>query len=286
MTLMLNDTVLMTIITPPILLVYYLYCEGTENGHHEEKEVKELSEELKEDSVADENGEMSVKEEVQEHDAAPDVVSQGDVSGEGVENGHHEEKEEEPEEDVTEPSEELKKDCKDDENGEESVKEEVQERDAAPEVVSQEDVSGLKEESVSGDGTSSRKMEVPSNKVGVLIGKAGDTIRTLQNSSGARIQNHSVDAEADQISATRPVQLIGSIESINKAERFIKEVIAEADAGGSPSLIARGYSMNSSGFGEQTHIQVPNEKVGVIIGKGGETIKYLQSQSGARIQVV
>ncbi|GKF13846.1 hypothetical protein Tco_0055308, partial [Tanacetum coccineum] len=141
------------------------FGEGTENGHHEEKEVKELSEELKEDSVADENGEMSVKEEVQEHDAAPDVVSQGDVSGEGVENGHHEEKEEEPEEDVTEPSEELKKDCKDDENGEESVKEEVQECDAAPEVVSQEDVSGLKEESVSGDGTSSRKMEVPSNKV-------------------------------------------------------------------------------------------------------------------------
>nr|GEW21100.1 KH domain-containing protein [Tanacetum cinerariifolium] len=267
------------------------FGEGTENGHLEEKEdepeedVNEPSEELKEDSVADENGEESVKEEVQEHDVAPDVVSQGDVSGEGVENGHHEEKEDEPEEDITEPSEELKKDSKDDENGEESVKEEVQERNAALEVVSQEDVSGLKEESVSGDGISSRKLEVPSNKVGVLIGKAGDTIRTLQNSSGARIQI-TRDAEADPNSATRPVQLIGSIESINKAERLIKEVIAEADAGGSPSLIARGYSMNSSGFGEQTHIQVPNEKVGVIIGKGGETIKYLQSQSGARIQLI
>ena len=63
-------------------------------------------------------------------------------------------------------------------------------------------------------------------QVGVLIGKAGDTIRTLQNSSGARIQI-TRDAEADPNSATRPVQLIGSIESINKAERLIKEVIAE-----------------------------------------------------------
>ena len=63
-------------------------------------------------------------------------------------------------------------------------------------------------------------------QVGVLIGKAGDTIRTLQNSSGARIQI-TRDAEADPNSATRTVQLIGSIESINKAERLIKEVIAE-----------------------------------------------------------
>lgn len=30
---------------------------------------------------------------------------------------------------------------------------------------------------------------------------------------------------------------------------------------------------------------VPNDKVGLIIGKGGETIKNLQNRSGARIQV-
>ncbi|GJU66028.1 putative reverse transcriptase domain-containing protein [Tanacetum coccineum] len=78
--------------------------------------------------------------------------------------------------------------------------------------------------------------------VGVLIGKAGDTIRTLQNSSRVRIQI-TRDAEADPNSATRPVQLIGSIDSINTAERLIKEVIVEADAGGPPSLIARSLDM-------------------------------------------
>ncbi|PWA64417.1 K Homology domain-containing protein [Artemisia annua] len=101
----------------------------------------------------------------------------------GAENGHHEEKEEEPKEDVTELSAELKNESSDgvkndsvaDENGEEAVKEEVQEgggeeRDAALDVVSQGDVSGVKDETVSGDGTSSRKMEATNNKGGEKLG--------------------------------------------------------------------------------------------------------------------
>ncbi|CAI9117146.1 OLC1v1018488C1 [Oldenlandia corymbosa var. corymbosa] len=136
------------------------------------------------------------------------------------------------------------------------------------------------------DGTTtSKKMEVPNNKVGVLIGKAGDTIRFLQFNSGAKIQIMR-DADADPRAPTRPVELIGTLESINKAEKLINDVIAEADAGGSPSLVARGLSSGQSVVGDQVEIQVPNEKVGLIIGKGGETIKNLQTRSGARIQLV
>lgn len=133
--------------------------------------------------------------------------------------------------------------------------------------------------------TISRKIEVPNNKVGVLIGKAGDTIRYLQYNSGAKIQIMR-DADADPRSATRPVELIGTLESIIKAEKLINDVIAEADAGGSPSLVARGFSTVQAVVGDQIEIQVPNEKVGLIIGKGGETIKNLQTRSGARIQLV
>ncbi|KAH0969489.1 hypothetical protein GBA52_028670 [Prunus armeniaca] len=43
------------------------------------------------------------------------------------------------------------------------------------------------------------------------------------------------------------------------------------------------YRMVASGLKQK--IDVPNGRVGVIIGKGGETIKYLQTQSGAKIQV-
>ncbi|CAN4081344.1 unnamed protein product [Withania somnifera] len=137
----------------------------------------------------------------------------------------------------------------------------------------------------SDDQTITRKMEVPNNKVGVLIGKSGDTIRYLQYNSGAKIQIMR-DADTDPRAASRPVELIGTLENINKAEKLIKDVIAEADAGGSPALVARGFGTVQAVVGEQIEIQVPNEKVGLIIGKGGETIKSLQTRSGARIQLV
>ncbi|KAL0456290.1 UNVERIFIED_CONTAM: Far upstream element-binding protein 2 [Sesamum latifolium] len=128
----------------------------------------------------------------------------------------------------------------------------------------------------------SRKMEVPNDKVGVLIGKAGDTIRSLQDNSGAKIQIMR-DADADPRSATRPLEIVGTLENINKAEKLIKD----ADAGGSPSLVARGFStVQAASGGEQLEIQVPTEKVGLIIGKGGETIRNLQTRSGARIQLI
>ncbi|KAI4332427.1 hypothetical protein L6164_017336 [Bauhinia variegata] len=147
----------------------------------------------------------------------------------------------------------------------------------------QDDYSGQKP---STSDTTARKIEVPNNKVGVLIGKAGDTIRYLQYNSGAKIQI-TRDADADPRSATRPVELIGSLDSIEKAEKLISAVIAEADAGGSPSLVARGLSPAQVTVGsEQIQIQVPNEKVGLIIGRGGETIKGLQTKSGARIQLI
>lgn len=63
-------------------------------------------------------------------------------------------------------------------------------------------------------------------QVGVLIGKAGDTIKSLQNNSGARIQI-TRDADADPLSGTRPVELIGTLENIAKAEKLIRDVIAE-----------------------------------------------------------
>lgn len=63
-------------------------------------------------------------------------------------------------------------------------------------------------------------------QVGVLIGKAGDTIRYLQYNSGAKIQI-TRDADADPQSATRPVEIIGTLDSITKAEKLINAVIAE-----------------------------------------------------------
>ncbi|KAE8706409.1 bifunctional purine synthesis protein purC/E-like isoform X1 [Hibiscus syriacus] len=144
----------------------------------------------------------------------------------------------------------------------------------------------LPQQEVDDGSTITRKMEVPNAKVGVLIGKAGEPIRYLQYNSGAKIQIMR-DADADRDAPTRPVEIIGTLSSINKAEKLINAVIAEADAGGSPSLVARGLgATQATGAVDQIEIRVPNEKVGLIIGRGGETIKGLQTRSGARIQLI
>ncbi|CAO2169762.1 unnamed protein product [Urochloa humidicola] len=149
--------------------------------------------------------------------------------------------------------------------------------EAAAEAPQQGDAANSSQET-------SRKIEVPNSKVGVLIGKAGETIRNLQMSSGAKIQI-TKDVDADSNALTRSVELVGTLASVDKAEQLIKSVIAEAEAGGSPALIARGFGSGQSGS-EQFEMTVPDNKVGLIIGKGGETIKGLQTRSGARIQLI
>ncbi|KAL4587642.1 hypothetical protein LXL04_000514 [Taraxacum kok-saghyz] len=229
--------------------------EGTENGHQEET-VEEEKEDITEHSDSMKNTELEENEE--KSDEPLDPVNQESLNDEPQANSMEPQAAENPLESPKEDNQEYGADY----------------QDPTPDAGVQEDESDLKEQSTSSDQLTSRRMEVTSNKVGVLIGKGGDTIRTLQYSSGARIQT-TRDSEADPDALTRNVELIGSLENINKAERLIKDVIEEAEAGGSPSLVARGFSAHSSGgFGEQVHIQVPNEKVGVS----------LQTRSGARIQ--
>ncbi|KAF5178389.1 Far upstream element-binding protein [Thalictrum thalictroides] len=131
--------------------------------------------------------------------------------------------------------------------------------------------------------STSRSIDIPNGKVGVIIGKAGETIKSLQLQSGARIQV-AKDTEVDPYAQTRGVELFGTQEQISRAEQLIKEVIAESDVGSSGSSAARGFA--TVPYGSEEIVKVPNNKVAMVIGKQGETIKNMQSKSGARIQVI
>lgn len=72
----------------------------------------------------------------------------------------------------------------------------------------------------------SKKIEIPNGRVGVIIGKSGETIKYLQLQSGARIQV-TRDMDADLNSPTRGVELTGSAEQIAKAEQLINDVLNE-----------------------------------------------------------
>ncbi|KAL8537367.1 hypothetical protein ACS0TY_012496 [Phlomoides rotata] len=133
----------------------------------------------------------------------------------------------------------------------------------------------------------SKKIDIPNGRVGVIIGKGGETIKYLQLQSGAKIQV-TRDMDADPNSSTRAVELMGTPEQVAKAEQLINDVLSEsmgqAEAGGS-GIVSRRVTGQPSGA-EQFVMKIPNNKVGLVIGKGGETIKNMQARTGARIQVI
>lgn len=71
-----------------------------------------------------------------------------------------------------------------------------------------------------------KKIDIPNMRVGVIIGKGGETIKYLQLQSGAKIQV-TRDMDADPNAATRTVDLTGTPDQISKAEQLINDVLQE-----------------------------------------------------------
>ncbi|KAM0070531.1 putative K domain-containing protein [Helianthus debilis subsp. tardiflorus] len=73
--------------------------------------------------------------------------------------------------------------------------------------------------------TSSKKIEIPNGKVGVIIGDGRENIRYIQQQSGATI-HITGEMDADFNSLTGDVEIVGTADSIAKAELLIKDVLA------------------------------------------------------------
>ncbi|KAJ0260242.1 hypothetical protein HA466_0064760 [Hirschfeldia incana] len=130
-----------------------------------------------------------------------------------------------------------------------------------------------------------KKIDIPNMRVGVIIGKGGETIKSLQLQSGAKIQV-TRDMDADPNAPTRTVDLTGTPDQISRAEELINEVLQEAETGGQGGSGGGPRRMGGQPGADQFVMKIPNNKVGLVIGKGGETIKSMQANTGARIQVI
>ena len=65
--------------------------------------------------------------------------------------------------------------------------------------------------------------------------------------------------------------------------QLITDVLSEAEAGGSGVVSRR---LTGQSRADKFVMKIPNNKVGLVIGKGGETIKNMQANIRARIQVI
>ncbi|KAJ9619305.1 hypothetical protein H2203_008634 [Taxawa tesnikishii (nom. ined.)] len=151
------------------------------------------------------------------------------------------------------------------------------------------------------EGENSIQIWVPDKTVGLIIGRGGETIRDLQEKSGCHVN---IVGENKSVNGQRPVNLIGSQAAADRARAMIAEIVEsdtrtnnqappQRDAGrGGYGGGGGGHDSYRSGGGDRGDdgkvtetIQVPSEAVGMIIGKGGETIKEMQNVTGCKINV-
>jgi far upstream element-binding protein len=131
----------------------------------------------------------------------------------------------------------------------------------------------------SDSGENMKEMRVPSNFVGLIIGKGGEQIRDLQARTGATVQ---VAKENLPGTNERSVTISGSVEQVREATNAIETIISDRrDGGGGMGGNRRMQHVPENGL----KVPVPNDKVGLIIGKGGATIKAIQAKTGANIQI-
>ncbi|CAE8632907.1 unnamed protein product, partial [Polarella glacialis] len=127
------------------------------------------------------------------------------------------------------------------------------------------------------DRSKEHVMYVAQEKTGSLIGRGGENINNLCRETGARIEVSRDDGSAGD----RKVTITGSSNAIERGIRAIEDCLREGREGK-----GRGRGSREDDDGDcRKVIMIAQEFVGMLIGKGGENVKSLSRDSGARIEV-
>ncbi len=133
---------------------------------------------------------------------------------------------------------------------------------------------------------------IDSSLVGLVIGRQGESLRRIEQESGTRIQF----INGPNSGPSRECRITGSPGARITAKREINRIIEEN--GGNPAReTGRNARSNARGAGQEeqpalrdgeqsSQIMVPDRTVGLIIGRGGETIRDLQERSGCHVNIV
>ncbi|XP_047624653.1 far upstream element-binding protein 3 isoform X2 [Phacochoerus africanus] len=119
------------------------------------------------------------------------------------------------------------------------------------------------------------EFKVPDKMVGFIIGRGGEQISRIQAESGCKIQ---IASESSGI-PERPCVLTGTPESIEQAKRLLGQIVDRCRNG-------PGFHNDVDGSSTIQELLIPASKVGLVIGKGGETIKQLQERTGVKMVMI
>ncbi|CAF3358341.1 unnamed protein product [Rotaria socialis] len=150
-------------------------------------------------------------------------------------------------------------------------------------------------------GTTAKSIDVmlPSSKCGLVIGKGGENIKRVSEEFGVKMYVVQDSADVDGIEH-KPLRISGESDRVERAKQHVLDSLAKS--GGVTTQTNRlGGNQNSSSSYNDPHARmgntpltgpcneatysVPYEKAGIIIGKGGESIKEINRKSGAFVEL-
>lgn len=135
-----------------------------------------------------------------------------------------------------------------------------------------------------GGGSITEEIILPGPKVGLIIGKNGKTIKQLQEQSGAKMV---VIQDGPNTEYEKPLRISGDPSKVEHAKQLVYELLSDKEMGGGPRQpYDDGYPpQDGNGLaGNSTEVLVPKVAVGIVIGRGGDMIKKIQAETGARVQ--
>jgi far upstream element-binding protein len=123
-------------------------------------------------------------------------------------------------------------------------------------------------------------MDVPDADVGLIIGKAGSTIKSIQDFTQSQIQIPP-SGNADN-PAVRTISITSPTKDGAEAAKARIEILLQSK----PSYASRGPSQNNYQGPQITiEVSIPDKDVGLCIGRQGCVIKEMQNKTGTRIQI-
>uniref|UniRef100_A0A4W3IWE4 Far upstream element (FUSE) binding protein 3 n=1 Tax=Callorhinchus milii TaxID=7868 RepID=A0A4W3IWE4_CALMI len=135
------------------------------------------------------------------------------------------------------------------------------------------------------------QVAVPRFAVGIVIGRNGEMIKKIQNDAGVRIQFKPDDG----VMPDRIAQVMGPPDRCQHAAHMINELIHTAQErdgqsgfGGPGRGRGRGrneWNMGPPGGMQEITYTIPADKCGLVIGRGGDTIKSINQQTGAHVEL-
>uniref|UniRef100_A0A4W5KCT2 KH-type splicing regulatory protein n=1 Tax=Hucho hucho TaxID=62062 RepID=A0A4W5KCT2_9TELE len=150
-------------------------------------------------------------------------------------------------------------------------------RDSATALSIGAQLAALSQQSVR-PSTMTEEYRVPDGMVGLIIGRGGEQINKIQQDSGCKVQIAPDSGGMPE----RSVSLTGNPDAIAKAKMFLDEIVSRGRGAPSSSF----HESTNGQSGSMQEMMIPAGKAGLIIGKGGETIKQLQERAGVKMILI